>query len=103
MIKAWRVRLEIGRDDGGVLDDEVLEALSTALAGMPVAPAVSRGDDAAIEVELSVQARTDRDAMMAGERELRTAVVHVWSTRTLPPFTISSVEATERSSSPDVV
>ena len=33
MIKAWRVRLEVGRDDGEMLEDEALEALSSALAG----------------------------------------------------------------------
>src|SRR4029079_13351562 len=92
MIKAWRVQLEVGRDDDGVLDDEVVRSLTEAL---PEGATVTRREQGSVMVELSVQARTDRDAMTAAEDSLREAAGRVWASNSLPPFTISPAKATE--------
>ena len=92
MIKAWRVRLEVGRDDDGVLEDDVVRSLAEAL---PDGASVTRGEPGSVLVELTVQARTDRDAMTAAERSLREAADRVWASSSLPPFTISSARAIE--------
>lgn len=80
------------------LGDGAVEALATDLATAPVSSTVTAGDGGVIAVEMSVQARTDRDAMSAAERVLRESAQRIWTTLGLPPFTISAVEASDSAS-----
>jgi hypothetical protein len=95
MIKTWRVRLRVSRDDGAPLEGEAVSALATALSEASLDADVAQGEDHAVLVELSTQARTDRDAITTAERTLRAAADQVWLARGLPPFTISDGSATE--------
>jgi hypothetical protein len=95
MIKAWRVRLELARDDDGVLDDEGIDALTEMLAKEHVRPELSHGDRGTVLVQMTIDARDDMAAKSAAEGVLRQAANSVWSARGLPPFTIAFVDALE--------
>ena len=95
MVKTWRVRLHVGRDDAMALTGGAVDALTDDLAASPVSPEVAAGEGGVIVVQMSVEARTDRDAIGAAERVLRESAQRVWSTLGLPPFTISAVEVSD--------
>jgi hypothetical protein len=95
MIKTWRVRLELARDDDGVLSDEGIDALTEMLAKEHVRPELSHGDRGTVLVQLTIDARDDMAAKSAAERILRLTANSVWSARGLPPFTIAFVDALE--------
>ena len=95
MIKTWRVRLELARDDDGVLSEAEIDALSEMLAKEHVTPELSHGDSGTVLVQMTIDARDDMAAKSAAERVLRLTANSVWSARGLPPFTIAFVDALE--------
>jgi hypothetical protein len=95
MIKTWLVRLELARDDDGLLSDEGIDALTRLLAEGPGKPALSRGASGAVRVEMTIQARDDMAARSAAERMLRDGANAVWLAQGWPPFTITFVDVTE--------
>jgi predicted GNAT superfamily acetyltransferase len=48
MVKTWRVRLELARDDDGSLSDEAVDALAHLLTESQEEPVLSRGDDGTV-------------------------------------------------------
>jgi hypothetical protein len=95
MIKTWLVRLEVARDDDGILTDEAIEALTQLLAERDVKPVLGRGDSGTVHVQMTIDATDQMAARSAAERMLREGANTVWSARGLPPFTIAFVGATE--------
>jgi len=95
MIKTWRVRLELARDDDGPVSDEGVDALTRLLAEDDLKPVLSRGEMSAVIVQVTLDARDDRLARSAAEHVLNDHASTVWSTLGLPPFSITFVDATE--------
>jgi hypothetical protein len=95
MVKTWRVRLELARDDDGSLSDEAVDALTHLLTESQVEPVLSRGDDGTVLVQMTVDADDEMAARSAAENTLRDGANEVWTARGLPPFTIAFVDATE--------
>jgi hypothetical protein len=95
MIKTWLVRLEVARDDDGLLTDEEIDALTQLLAERDVKPVLGRGDSGTVHVQMTIDATDDMAARSAAERMLREGANTVWSARGLPPFTIAFVGAAE--------
>lgn len=96
MMRGWRVRLHLARDDDGPLSDEGVEALTGLLSQDQAAkPAVTRGDLGTVVVQVTIDARDDITARSAAERLLREGANKVWSELGLPPFTIAYVDAVE--------
>jgi hypothetical protein len=95
MIKTWLVRLELARDDDGLLSDEGIDALTGLLAQGAAKPVLTRGDSGTVHVQMTLEARDDMEARSAAERMLREGANAVWLAHGLPPFTITFVDATE--------
>ena len=95
MVKTWLVRLEVARDDDGLLSDEGIDALTSLLAQGPGKPELTRGDSGTVHVRMTLDARDDMEARSAAERMLREGANTVWLARGLPPFTITFVDAKE--------
>jgi hypothetical protein len=95
MVKTWRVRLELARDDDGSLSDEGIDALTDLLAEDHVAPVLTRGDSGTILVHVTLDANDDMAARSGAEDMLRAGANRVWSARGLPPFTIAVVDVEE--------
>jgi hypothetical protein len=98
MIKTWRVRLELARDDDGPLSDEGVEALTHLLADDDLRPVVTRGEMGAVVVQMTLDSRDDQAVRSVAEHMLHDHASTVWSTLGLPPFTITFVDATEGAS-----
>ena len=81
MIKTWRVRLELARDDDGSLSDEGIAALTDLLAENHVKPVLTRGDSGTVLVQVTLDAKNDMAARSAAERMLREGATTVWSAR----------------------
>jgi len=92
MVKAWLVRLELARDDGGPLSDEGIAELTDLLTKDGVKPELNRQGPGTIAVRMTVDATDDMAARSAAERSLRDRAHQVWSALGLPPFTIAFVE-----------
>jgi hypothetical protein len=95
MIKIWRVRLELARDDDGPLSDEGVDALTHLLTEDDLEPVITRGEMGAVVVQMTLDARDDRAARSVAEHVLHDRASTVWSTLGLPPFSITFVDATE--------
>jgi hypothetical protein len=95
MVKTWRVRLELARDDDGSLSDEGIAALTDLLAADQMQPVLTRGDAGTILVHVTLDAKNDMAARSAAEHLLRDGANTVWSARGLPPFTIAFVDVEE--------
>jgi hypothetical protein len=95
MVKTWRVRLELARDDDGSLSDEGIAALTDLLAADHVQPVLSQGDAGTILVHVTLDAKNDMAARSAAEQILRKGANTVWSARGLPPFTIAFIDVEE--------
>jgi hypothetical protein len=95
MVKTWLVRLELARDDDGLLSDEGIDALTSLLAQGPGKPVLTRGESGTVHVQMTLEARDDMEARSAAERMLREGANTVWLAHGLPPFTITFVGATE--------
>jgi hypothetical protein len=96
MMRRWRVRLHLARDDDGPLSDEGIEALTGLLSQEQAAkPAVTRGDLGTVVVQLTIDAKDDTTARSTAEQQLREGANQVWSELGLPPFTIAYVDAME--------
>ena len=95
MIKTWRVRLELARDDDGPLSDEGVDALTHLLAEDDLKPVVTRGEMGAVVVQMTLDSRDDQAVRSVAEHMLHDHASTVWSTLGLPPFTITFVDATE--------
>jgi hypothetical protein len=94
MMKTWRVRLELARDDNGPLSDEGVQALTGLLTQGQSNPVITRGDEGTVSIELTVDARDDMAARSAAERMLRESASTVWTDLGLPPFTIAFMGST---------
>lgn len=92
MISAWRVRLELARDDGGSLSDEEVRELGDALTEKGVHTILGASESGAVLVQLSIDATGDEAARSAAEGVLRELAREVWAAHGLPPFTITFVE-----------
>jgi hypothetical protein len=95
MIKTWLLRLELARDDNGLLSDDGIDALTRLLVEGNGKPVVTRGDSGTVLIQMTLQARDDMAARSAAERMLRDGANTVWLAQGLPPFTITFVDATE--------
>jgi hypothetical protein len=96
MMRRWRVRLDLARDDDGPLSDEGIEALTGLLSqDQEAKPAVTRGDLGTVVVQPTIDARDDIVARSTAEGMLREGANTVWSELGLPPFTIAYVDAVE--------
>jgi hypothetical protein len=95
MVKTWRVRLELARDDDGSLSDEGIAALTDLLAAEHVQPILTRGESGTILVHVMLDAKNDMAARSAAEHLLRDGANTVWSARGLPPFTIAFIDVEE--------
>jgi hypothetical protein len=95
MIKTWLIRLELARDDNGLLSDDGIDALTRLLVEGNGKPVVTRGDSGTVLIQMTLQARDDMAARSAAERMLRDGANAVWLAQGLPPFTITFVDATE--------
>jgi hypothetical protein len=95
MVKTWLVRLELARDDDGLLSDEGIDALTRLLAEGSGKPELTRGDSGTVHVHLTLDATDDMAARSAAERMLREGANTVWLAQGLPPFTIAFVDAKE--------
>ena len=93
MVKAWLVRLELARDDGGSLSDEGMGALTDLLTENNVQPVLTRRDSEAVLVQMTLDATNVMAARAAAEATLRDRAHKVWMALGLPPFTITFVEA----------
>jgi hypothetical protein len=93
MIKAWVVRLELARDDGSSLGDDVIRELARPLAGTQ--PSVSSGEGGTVLAQITVDATNDQEARASAERLLRDRAQEVWGDLGLPPFTITVLELRE--------
>ena len=95
MVKTWRVRLELARDDDGSLSDQGIDALTELLTEGHAKPVLTRGDSGTMIIQMTLEARDDSAARTAAEHTLRDGANHVWSALGLPPFTIAFLDATE--------
>jgi hypothetical protein len=95
MIKTWLIRLELARDDNGLLSDDGIDALTRLLTEGQGKPVLTRGDSGTVLVQMTLEARDDMAARSAAERMLRDGANAVWLAEGLPPFTIAFVDATE--------
>jgi NADPH-dependent 2,4-dienoyl-CoA reductase/sulfur reductase-like enzyme len=95
MIKTWVIRLELARDDNGLLSDDGIETLTRLLAEGNGRPVLTRGDSGSVYVQMTLEARDDMAARSAAERMLRDGANAVWLAQGLPPFTITFVDATQ--------
>jgi hypothetical protein len=93
MISAWRVRLEIVRDDGGAIGDQQVRDLTDVLTANGMSPVLERGDEARVRVQVTVQANGDHAGRMVAEGVVRERAYEVWAAHGLPPFTISFIES----------
>jgi hypothetical protein len=97
MVKAWLVRLQLARDDGGSLSDEGIRELSDLLTMNLVFPVLTRPDSGTVLVQMMVDATNDMSARAAAEGMLGDRAYEVWSALGLPPFTITFVDAKPKS------
>jgi len=95
MIRTWRVRLELARDDDGPLSDEGVDALTRLLAEDDLKPVLTSGEMGTVVVQMTLDAKNDRVARSDAEHVLHDHAVKVWSTLGLPPFSIAFVDAVE--------
>ena len=95
MVKTWLVRLELARDDDGPLNDEGIDELTDRLTEDLGQPVLTRGDSGTVLVQMTIEAANDVGARAAAERLLRDRAHELWATLSLPPFTITFVEATK--------
>ncbi len=93
MVKPWRVRLELARDDDGQLSDEGVAELTERLTEDLGQPVLSRGDSGTVLVQMTLEATNESAARAAAERMLRDRAQAVWVALGLPPFTITFVDA----------
>jgi hypothetical protein len=93
MIKAWLVRLELARDDGGSLSDEGVRELTDLLTKNGASPVLTRPDSGTVLVQMTLDATNDMGARAAAEDMLRDQAHEVWLALGLPPFTITFVDA----------
>jgi len=93
MVKAWLVRLQLARDDGGSLSDEGIRELTDLLTQNRVFPVLTRPDSGTVLVQMMVDATNDMAARAAAERMLGDRAHDVWLALGLPPFTITFVDA----------
>lgn len=91
MITAWRVSLQLARDDGTPLSDDGIDQLTERLRNDPARPEIIRGPGALL-VQMTVDAADEMAARQAAESRLRGAANEVWVALGLPPFTIAFVE-----------
>jgi hypothetical protein len=95
MMKTWRVRLELARDDDGSLTEEGIDALAGLLTDGGVKPLLTHGDSGTVLVQMTLDGRDQVAAKSAAERMLRDCATSMWAAHGLPPFTIAFVDATE--------
>ena len=65
MVKAWLVRLQLARDDGGSLSDEGIRELTDLLTQNRVFPVLTRPDSGTVLVQMMVDATNDMAARAA--------------------------------------
>ncbi len=58
-----------------------------------VSPSITRGESGTVLVQMTIEATDDIGARAAAERLLRDRAHELWVTLSLPPFTITFVEA----------
>ncbi len=92
MVKAWLVRLELARDDGGSLSDEGIGQLTDLLTKNGVLPVLTRRDSGTVLVQMTLDATNDMAARAAAEGMLGDRAHEVWLALGLPPFTITFVD-----------
>jgi hypothetical protein len=97
MVQAWLVRLELARDDGGSLSDEGIVELTDLLTKNRVFPVLTRPDPGTVQVQMTLDATNDRAARTAAETMLQDRAHAVWVALGLPPFTITFVDAKQKS------
>jgi hypothetical protein len=85
MVKTWRVRLELARDDDGSLSDEAVDALTHLLTESQEEPVLSRGDDGTVLVQMTVDADNDMGARSAAESTLRHSANSILMAVQAPP------------------
>jgi hypothetical protein len=95
MVKTWLVRLELARDDDGLVSDEGIDALTRLLSEGSGNPELTRGDSGTVHVRMTLEARDDMAARSTAERMLREGANTVWLAHGMPPFTITFVDAKE--------
>ena len=93
MIKAWLVRLELARDDGGPLSDEGIRELTDLLTKNRVLPVLTRPDSGTVLVQMTLDAKNEMAARAAAESMLQDRARKVWLALGLPPFTVAFVDA----------
>lgn len=96
MIKDWLVSIEVARDDNGPLSDEGTAQLTALLTDSGAQPILSQSKDGTVLVSMTARGRNEFEARSTAEKALRDAANVVWSTLSLPPFTITFVEASPK-------
>lgn len=95
MVGWWVVRLGLARDDRGSLNDQEIRELTDMLIEHRVLPVLTRGESGTVLVQMTIEAANDAGARAAAERLLRDRAHELWVTLSLPPFTITFVQATK--------